>query len=436
MVDQTLLKYIVKNLSAGYSMQEIKNFLIQNGYDERVIEECQNYLCSSNLNQHYDARQHKKHIIPLVVISCVFIAIIAFIFATVFLEPTELLSGLNVDVVLEKQSFTQDEIISFTRHIQNTGQSEEMDVEMTYTVKDARGNEIYSTLESTTIETDSSEQIVLDLPRLEQGTYFLHATASFDGGNKTKTTTFAILNQTTPVTAKGNCFDGVRNQNEEGIDCGGPCKPCIKQCPIFFDDNDPCTEDKCGVETNYKPVHEDIVPCCGNFVCETGEDDETCSQDCQAGTSSYFNGSVEPYIDNHDMPLTEKIEEIKKIAEKDVNRAGNLCAAIVFDYYKDQCFYEISEAAQQESLCANIQEERTRDKCYTKISKLNEDVDACSQIESGLRRDSCYMRFALKGDFSVCSKIEDDYYKQSCEDLSQVSDSAPEAIVEYSTEII
>ena len=23
------------------------------------------------------------------------------------------------------------------------------------------------------------------------------------------------------------CFDGERNQNEENIDCGGPCDPCI-----------------------------------------------------------------------------------------------------------------------------------------------------------------------------------------------------------------
>lgn len=29
-----------------------------------------------------------------------------------------------------------------------------------------------------------------------------------------------------PPCLKHNCFDGIQNQNETGIDCGGPCKPC------------------------------------------------------------------------------------------------------------------------------------------------------------------------------------------------------------------
>ena len=30
------------------------------------------------------------------------------------------------------------------------------------------------------------------------------------------------------VKPEETCFDGIKNQNEEGIDCGGVCKPCVE----------------------------------------------------------------------------------------------------------------------------------------------------------------------------------------------------------------
>jgi len=38
-----------------------------------------------------------------------------------------------------------------------------------------------------------------------------------------------------------SCTDGIRNQGEENIDCGGPCNPCLVQCGnLFFDDGGEC----------------------------------------------------------------------------------------------------------------------------------------------------------------------------------------------------
>ncbi len=34
---------------------------------------------------------------------------------------------------------------------------------------------------------------------------------------------------TSLVISKPTCFDGKQNQNEEGIDCGGPCEACLKE---------------------------------------------------------------------------------------------------------------------------------------------------------------------------------------------------------------
>ena len=84
----------------------------------------------------------------------------------------------------------------------------------------------------------------------------------------------------------------------------------IPRCPESCDDGNPCTQDFCSSETNYQCEHSSIVGttegckdlvetckqyqcveskcqivtlanCCGNGECETGEDWETCPQDCE-----------------------------------------------------------------------------------------------------------------------------------------------------------
>jgi len=81
------------------------------------------------------------------------------------------------------------------------------------------------------------------------------------------------------------------------------------QCPADCDDSNPCTLDYCDASTSYQCAHteldgdqpgcsgeagecqvntcvsgtclpQDVVPCCGNGVCETGEGCTSCSDDC------------------------------------------------------------------------------------------------------------------------------------------------------------
>ena len=50
-------------------------------------------------------------------------------------------------------------------------------------------------------------------------------------------------------------------------------------CPDC-DDQDPCTEDFCSENTNYTCMHDPILPCCGNSLCEQGETNAACAEDC------------------------------------------------------------------------------------------------------------------------------------------------------------
>lgn len=53
-----------------------------------------------------------------------------------------------------------------------------------------------------------------------------------------------------------------------------------KQCPSCEDSN-PCTKDSCSEDTDYECVHEPVIPCCGNSVCEQEESWSSCTEDCE-----------------------------------------------------------------------------------------------------------------------------------------------------------
>ena len=52
-------------------------------------------------------------------------------------------------------------------------------------------------------------------------------------------------------------------------------------CPSSCNDYNLCTSDKCSQETDFKCIHDQITPCCGNNVCESNENFELCSKDCE-----------------------------------------------------------------------------------------------------------------------------------------------------------
>jgi len=94
-----------------------------------------------------------------------------------------------------------------------------------------------------------------------------------------------------------------------------------RQCPSNCDDGNPCTTDLCSAVTNFQCAHESlfgprpgctgdagncsthscaegacgtvpVVPCCGNGVCEAGEDCGTCPADCGCATGTICCGGA------------------------------------------------------------------------------------------------------------------------------------------------
>lgn len=405
MVDQRLAAYINEQLKEGYSISAIKGYLIKYGYSPQQIDEA--------IDQAY--KPTVKHVIHLSKTALIAVIVIVFglaaigtaIFTLIPKAPAQLLD-LKIDVA--KPAVEPGDELEFKIELVNLGSRKRYDISLRHSVSDS-GNEIIATKEETiALETRASAASGIRIPDdAKPGSYLLKTIASYGDKTARATDSFKVYKEEIEPT----CFDNIQNQGEEGIDCGAPCEAC-KECPASCDDSNKCTEDYCSAATGYGCKYDEIIPCCGNLKCESGEANENCASDCE---------KEEPGGEPAGMPW-KQADEAKELAARDEGGAVELCKGIGFETQKDQCFYNIGEATKKEGYCGMINDERTKDKCYSKVAELNNNDALCEKIARDSRKDSCYMNFVLKGDYSVCGKLNNRYLKQSCESLRDLGEEA------------
>ncbi len=84
------------------------------------------------------------------------------------------------------------------------------------------------------------------------------------------------------------------------------------KCPESCEDNNKCTNDICSESTNYECKYEEINPCCGNSICESGEY-KSCSTDCPNNDLSKF------VLNESDVSNDWEIESRGEISILDIN---------------------------------------------------------------------------------------------------------------------
>lgn len=283
------------------------------------------------------------------------------------------------------------------------GSSKRYDVIIKQEIIELKTNKIITQkTETRAIETFGSTQTKMLVPKdAKEGDYILRAIVEYDDKKAVATLPIEVVKFAKTQT----CFDGMKNQNEEDIDCGGICKPCEKQA-FECDDNNTCTTD---IIENDECVNKPIAPCCGNSICEEQEK-ESCIADC-------------PKVTEPLQISTETLDKIKELARVNPSKALQQCNQIEVPDLKDTCIGNIGEVQRNKNYCIQINNARVKDLCYSNIAKLTNDNSICEEISTASRKDSCYMTFVIDNhDYTICDKINNTYLRQSCEYLRQLNE--------------
>lgn len=422
MADKKLVSYVQDMLRRGYPANSIQQVLIQRGYTPSQANAAIQ-----------DARQleirHTLHLSPalLLILGAIIVAGGAFGFFALSQGNSGLqeeLLDLNLEPV-ELDKAAGEEIV-FLKEITNMGASNRYDIILKTELLDPRTGEVLtSKTETRGIETIGSSQTRLALPdSVKPGSYTLRTIAEYQGGR-------AVATLPVTVTAAGSlaptCSDGIRNQDEEGIDCGGSCEACQKEetppegenktpaerAPspqeLVCDDRNACTAD---ANTDGQCSFTPITPCCGNNVCEDGEQD-TCRTDCPLLQDE---GENPPGL-----PDSQSLEELKVLASSNPRQAARGCAELTIPDHRDTCYTNTARIAKDQEYCQEISDARIKDVCLAEVARVRQQSDACVGISRDDRRDSCYLTFVLDyKDYSVCDRIINDNLRQSCFSLKNL----------------
>ncbi|MBI4439349.1 hypothetical protein HY638_00075, partial [Candidatus Woesearchaeota archaeon] len=303
MADQRIVSFIRQSLQQGYDMNTIKNHLLQSGFQAKDVNDA--------LNSAYNVTEvtHVHRLSPalLAVLGLIGIGLLV---TGVVLYTSPKPAGQLLDVELEgvQMSAESGKDLIFSVKITSMGNEKRYDASLRYELLGSNGKVVAFKEETAAVETATSRTVRLQVPsRAFPGSYVVRAEAKYDGKIATAKIPATVIGTAQSVES---CFDGIRNRDEDGIDCGGscpnqnccnngfrdgdlgeegkdcggPCNSCATECDTC-NDNNACTEDICGAQTNYICTHEAKSPCCGNAVCESGEE---CEIDCTNSGDPFY----------------------------------------------------------------------------------------------------------------------------------------------------
>ena len=359
MSNKTLIRYVKEQIEKGYDAQTLRKHMLKYGYAASDVDKA--------ISQAYGHEvKHVIHFSPatMVTIAGVFIGlvVISFVFYNLMGSKTpETLLDLNLEGVKTTSEAGSD--ITFLSEIDNLGSSKRYDVILKYEVINIETSKVITFKEETrALETKSSKQININVPSdAETGDYVLRAIATYDGQRAVATIPVKIQDK----------------------DSGSVEEPVVEE-PV--------------VEIPDEEVVEEVL--------ETVEEE-----------------SVDESRGDDALTTFETLEKVEVIAKQNKREAEKLCEKLVLQTSRDLCFNKMAEVLGDKTYCGKVNDERTKDVCLGNVAKIIDKSEICEEITKDSRKDSCYMSFVTGGkkDYSVCDKVVNQYLKQSCESLKQLS---------------
>lgn len=381
MVDKVLAAFIKDNLNKGYTIFAIRQHLLEQGYADSAVNEAIDYIYNP-------VQKHEIHLskaaMALIIILALLLAATSYFVFFYQQEPAQLLD-ITLTAKSEK-SVQPGSDFNFQYDLTNMGSKRTYDIAMTFELVGRDDKNVIDTYQKTVaLETTVSNIETITIPKTAPlGQYFVRATAKYKAQEATSSIGISITQPSLTAT----CTDGVQNQGETGIDCGGPCKPC-----------ETCSD-------SIKDQNEEGIDCGG--VCPP------CAVQPTTPTTP-VTGTTQP---EEQRPSWEILDNIKQEALNDTALALKDCEKQAPDI-KEKCLLNLEDMTGNRDYCNDISLTSRKDSCISVSASKNNQSDFCKDIVSDSMRDQCYMNFILNTDDPqyLCEELINPSLKRACEGL-------------------
>jgi len=384
-----LLRYIEDQLAKGFKPDIIKTRLVRQGYSPTLVEgmiESVSMTKSAGMPVQIGVNHEKSVFSKLIILLLTVGVLVAgvFFFAPGLTKEKQPL--LDVQATADKFSYAPGEEAGFDLEITNMGSAARFDITLIYRILDKNDNSVISKEETVAISTSTSYHKSVTLPTsIKPGNYVLKVFANYGGKVATTSFSFEVAESTGVVTVQPSCDDGIKNQNELGIDCGGKCGGYWYDgsCHSGPKTSNGATTTKPGCADKIKNQDETEIDCggvCGGYWYDGG---------CHASSKPASIQTLTP-------TFASIMMDARTTAKTNPEEAKNICIGLE----------KIDE----------------KDKCLKLVGQITLKQEYCELIENPDYRDECYYPFFMQGDYSVCEKLTDPQSKKACEQMRELSD--------------
>lgn len=388
MVD-TLLRYVEEQLAQGFKPDIIRARLVRQGYSPALVDgviESVSIKRTAGAPTPLGANKEKSIFSKLIILLLIMGVIVAGAFVLIpELTHEEKAPLLDVQATPDKFTYNPGDELDFDLEITNMGSSERFDVTLLYRVLDKNDNSVISKEDTTAISTSTSLRKFITLPSaIKAGSYSLKIFANYGGKVATTAFSFEVADKTVITPTQPSCTDGLRNQNELGIDCGGVCggywydSACHPKPKTATNTT---TKASCiDGKRNQDEVGIDCGGVCGNYWYDNS---------CHALPKQTNVNSP-----NLNPTFTSTMMEVRTTVKTNPEGAKETCLSLGKQSEMDECLKVVGQIA------------------------LNKDY--CAMIVSPEIRDQCYYPIFMKGDYTVCELLSDAESKKSCNQLRDI----------------
>src|SRR3989338_279140 len=219
MANQAIVEWLRKNLQAGYDLGTLRNTLLHHGYRIEDIDAAVHAIYGVQEVKH---TLHLSRTTTILVVAVVFSLLLSIGAAFYILTPKVPAQLLDVSLELFNPSVQSGQNLNFNVELTSMGSSQRYDVVLRYTLE-KDGTQVNFKEETVAVETSKSYKTFINVTSdLQPGDYTLRLVARYNGKVARASSVFKVVKQT----AEASCFDGIRNQDETDVDCGGQCQAC------------------------------------------------------------------------------------------------------------------------------------------------------------------------------------------------------------------